>query len=140
LREEVKQGVVHPMEAKMELARSIIAGFHNEDSAQSAEQEFKRVHSKHELPSDIPERKFPPEFVQKFFTTGRPSIRLAVLMAMFKDIASSRSVAEKLIRQGAVEWDGRQIDDPAFQVERSELEKGIILRVGKRRICRVILR
>ncbi len=52
LREEVKQGVVHPMEAKMELARSIIADFHDEDSAQRAEQEFKRVYSERQSPSE----------------------------------------------------------------------------------------
>ena len=138
LREEVKQGVVHPMEAKMELARSIIADFHDEESAQRAEQEFKRVHSKHELPTEIPEKIVPPEYRQRFLANGTKRVHLAVLMAMFEDIASSRSAAEKLIRQGAVEWDGTKIDDPAFQIELSDLGQGKILRVGKRRICTII--
>jgi tyrosyl-tRNA synthetase len=139
LREEVKQGVVHPMEAKMELARGIIADFHDEEAAQRAEQEFKRVHSKHELPAEIPQKIVPAEYREKFLTAGTKRVHLAVLMAMFDDIASSRSAAEKLIRQGAVEWDGTRIDDPGFQLELGELGKGKLLRVGKRRICTVTL-
>ncbi|MGH9704165.1 MAG: tyrosine--tRNA ligase [Candidatus Acidiferrales bacterium] len=139
LREEVQQGIVHPMEAKMELARGIIADFHDEESAQQAEQEFKRVHSKRELPTDIPEKIIPPEYRQRFLTAGTKTVHLAVLMAMFEDIAASRSAAEKLIRQGAVEWDGLRIYDPGFQIELNGLRKGKLLRVGKRRICTVIL-
>src|SRR5271167_1605846 len=43
LREEVRTGVLHPMEAKMQLAHAIIAGFHGEDAAKKAAEEFQRV-------------------------------------------------------------------------------------------------
>ncbi len=43
LREEVRTGVMHPKKAKMELAHNIVAGFHGEDAAKKAGEEFERV-------------------------------------------------------------------------------------------------
>src|ERR1700733_934220 len=42
LREEVRTGVLHPKKAKMELAHTVIAGFHGEDAARKAAHEFQR--------------------------------------------------------------------------------------------------
>ena len=43
VREEVRTGTLHPMDAKMQLAHAIIAGFHGEDAAKKATEEFQRV-------------------------------------------------------------------------------------------------
>src|SRR6202043_232232 len=40
LQEEVRTGVLHPMDVKMQLAHAIIAGFHGEDAAKKAFDEF----------------------------------------------------------------------------------------------------
>ena len=52
LKEEVRSGVLHPMEAKMQLAHNIIAGFHGEDAAQKATDEFQRVFRDRQAPED----------------------------------------------------------------------------------------
>src|SRR6266567_2831026 len=52
LKEEVRTGVLHPMDAKMQLAHYIIAGFHGEDAAREASDYFDRVNRKRQLPSD----------------------------------------------------------------------------------------
>ena len=51
LREEVRIGVLHPKKAKVQLAHTIIAGFHGEDAARKAD-EFDPVYSKRQLPPD----------------------------------------------------------------------------------------
>ncbi|MDE3169376.1 MAG: tyrosine--tRNA ligase, partial [Acidobacteriota bacterium] len=43
LKEEVRGGTLHPMNAKMQLAHAIIAGFHGEEAAKKAADEFQRV-------------------------------------------------------------------------------------------------
>ena len=128
LREEVRQGIVHPMEAKMELARSIIADFHDEESAQQAEQEFKRVYSKRELPSEMK--------VFEYDEKGNP--KLSRLMIITK-LVESRAEADRLIKQGAVDWDGQKITDPA-QVLNMEQKGEHILRVGKKLPVKVVVK
>src|SRR3989441_5859669 len=59
IKEEVRTGVLHPMDAKMQLAHYIIAGFHGEDAARKASDEFRRVFRERQAPSDIPEAKLP---------------------------------------------------------------------------------
>ena len=89
LREEVKMGVLHPMDAKMQLAHAIIAGFHGEEAAKKAGDEFQLVFRDRQAPTEIPEMRL------KWGT--RP------LFAVLTEtgLASSRSEAERLIKQGA---------------------------------------
>src|SRR4029077_8724862 len=44
-----------PMEAKLELARFIVARSHGEEAARTAEEHFTRVVRRHEAPEDLPE-------------------------------------------------------------------------------------
>ena len=53
LREEVRTGVLHPKKAKVQLAHTIVAGFHGEDAAKKAADEFDLVYSKRELPNEM---------------------------------------------------------------------------------------
>src|SRR5271157_1087645 len=54
LREEVRTGVLHPMEAKIQLAHTIIAGFHGEEAAKKAAEEFQRVFRDRQAPEEAP--------------------------------------------------------------------------------------
>jgi tyrosyl-tRNA synthetase len=57
LREEVTMGVLHPMDAKMQMAHTIVAGFHGEDAAREASDEFRLVYRDRKAPTDMPEMK-----------------------------------------------------------------------------------
>src|ERR1700747_3176965 len=50
LHEEARTGTLHPKEAKMQLAHTIVAGFHGEAAAKKAKDEFQRVFSERKLP------------------------------------------------------------------------------------------
>ena len=53
LKEDVRTGVLHPMDAKMQLAHNIIAGFHGEEAARKASDEFRRVFRERQSPSQM---------------------------------------------------------------------------------------
>jgi len=123
LSEEVHTGVLHPKKAKMELAHNIVAGFHGESAAKAASEEWDRVYSKRQHPSVMVEYDL------------KGNARLSRFMVE-AGLAESRSDAERLIRQRAVEWDGQVIDDPAYSVDIDKRGE-YILKVGKRPAVRV---
>jgi len=123
LREEVRTGVMHPKKAKMELAHNIVTGFHGEAAARSAGEEWDRIYSKRQLPSEMTE----------YDLKGNPRLSRFLVEAR---LAESRSEAERLIRQRAVEWDGKVIEDPAYSVD-IDRKGEHILKVGKKPAVRV---
>ncbi|HCJ78758.1 MAG TPA: tyrosine--tRNA ligase, partial [Desulfotomaculum sp.] len=55
LKDGLTQGVLHPRDIKMRLAREIVTIYHGKEAALQAEEEFKRVFQQKELPEDIPD-------------------------------------------------------------------------------------
>src|SRR5580658_1553256 len=109
LREEVRTGALHPMDAKMQLAHAIIAGFHGESAAQKATDEFQRVFRDRQAPEEAPSHTL---------KRGEPK-RLLVLLVELK-MAASRSEAERLIKQGGVEVAGQRVDDVKREIDLSK--------------------
>jgi tyrosyl-tRNA synthetase len=125
LREEVQMGVLHPMDAKMQLAHTVIAGFHDEEAAKKAAEEFRLVFRDRQAPTEIPE--------MRLGWGTRP------LFAVLTEtgLAGSRSEAERLIKQGAVEANG-QIEKDVKRMIVLNPGDMIALRVGRKRFLRVI--
>lgn len=125
LQEEVKMGVLHPKDAKLQLAHTIIAGFHGEEAAKKAGEEFQLVFRDRQAPTEIPEMRL---------TWGsRPLFSLLTETGL----ASSRSEAERLIKQGGVEVSGQVEKDVKRTIV---LNPGDLLplRVGKKKFLRVV--
>jgi len=127
LREEVRTGVLHPMNAKRQLAHTIIAGFHGEEAATKAAEEFKRVYSQREAPTDAPRLTLP---------LGAPK-RLSLLLVEAKAV-SSRTEAERLIKQGGVEIDGVRVDDVKREIDLSK-PGAYLIRAGKKKFFRLVV-
>ena len=125
LQEEVNMGVLHPMDAKMQLAHTIVAGFHGEEAAKAAAEEFQLVYRDKTAPTDLPEMKLP--------WGTRP------LFAILTEtqLASSRSEAERLIKQGAVEVNGQVEKDVKRTIVLNPADL-LALRVGKKRFLRIV--
>jgi tyrosyl-tRNA synthetase len=125
LREEVRTGVLHPMDAKMQLAHIIIAGFHGEAEAKRALEEFQRVFRDRQAPAEIPQKKLP---------AGQRAVTALLTEA---GLAPSRAEAERLIKQNAVELNGAIVTDVRASLE---LLPGVSvkLRVGKRRFLEIV--
>lgn len=127
LREEVRTGVLHPMDAKMQLAHAVIAGFHGEEVAKRASDEFRRVFRERQAPGEAPRHRLP---------QGRAK-RLSALLVELK-LASSRSDAERLIKQGGVELDGVRVDDVKREIDLSKPGEYLV-RAGKKKFLRLMI-
>jgi tyrosyl-tRNA synthetase len=125
LREEVRTGSLHPMDAKMQLAHTVIAGFQGEEAAAKAREQFERVFRDRRAPADMPEARL------------KSGDRTLLSLLTEAGLVSSRTEAERLIKQGAVEIDGAVEKNVKRVVA---LAKGGVLplRVGKKRFLRVV--
>jgi tyrosyl-tRNA synthetase len=111
-----------PMQAKLALARWIVARSHGEEAAQAAEEHFRRVVQRGEAPEDVSKHALPP---------GDP-IHLPTLLA--DAFGLSTSEARRLIAQGGVKLDGEVVSE--LDLPRKRLD-GTVLQAGKRRFVRL---
>jgi tyrosyl-tRNA synthetase len=123
----VNAGKLHPMDAKMELARLLVGEFHGEDAAKKARDTFQRVFRDRQSPETAPARKLP---------AGAPK-RLVMLLVELS-LAASRSEAERLVKQGGVEIDGNRVADVKKEVDLSKPSE-FLLRAGKKKFLRVVV-
>ena len=112
-----------PLEAKLALARFIVARSHGAEAAQSAEEHFSRVVRRGEAPEDVPE----------LALDGEDPVHLPKLIAE-AGLAGSTSDARRLIGQGAVKLNGEAVSE--LNLPRETLA-GALLQVGKRRFARL---
>jgi tyrosyl-tRNA synthetase len=113
---------LEPVEQKRLLARTLVERFHDEDAGRVAEEEFLRVHRRHELPTEIATAALP---------EGDP-IYLPGLLVSALGVASN-SEARRLITGGGVRLDGETVD--ALELPRGALA-GRVLQVGRRKFVR----
>ena len=113
---------IHPKEAKVLLAKTLIEQFHGPEAAEKAAAEFERVFSKKEIPEGVPE-----------FQTSRGSHRIVDVLAS-SNVAPSKKEAQRLLSQGAVEVDGKRMGEK----DTLDLQAPILIQVGKRRFIRVV--
>ncbi|MDK2871652.1 MAG: tyrosyl-tRNA synthetase [bacterium] len=121
-KEGLKSGRIHPKDLKMKLAFNIVKTYHSEEDALKAQEEFNRVFSKKELPSEIPSKVFP----------EKEKIILDILVE--GGLTSSKGEAKRLLSQGGVKVDGLKVEDPFYMVN---LEEERVIQVGKRRFLKV---
>ncbi len=125
LRRDIKEGKVHPKKAKEDLAWEITARFHGRDEANKAREEFNRVFSKHNLPSDMPE-----------ISLARREDRSLSTILVESGLCKSKSEVKRLCRQNAISIDGKKITDPHYPLNMGKDE--MVIRVGKRRFLKVL--
>ncbi|HPS23905.1 MAG TPA: tyrosine--tRNA ligase [Methanoregulaceae archaeon] len=121
MRTTVREGALHPMNAKMRLSYEMVERFHGRDQAQAAQEGFVKVFQSRELPEDMPEVAIRME---------RPWV-----CAVLKEagLVGGTSEARRMISQGAVHIDEEKIVDGEYVLPRGSH----IIKVGKRRFARV---
>jgi len=129
IRGDIAQNRLHPMTAKTSLAKSIVSQFHSPQAAQVAEEEFTRV---------FRDRSNPLQMEEKILPGSAGKIRLAKLMAQL-GLAGSINEAVRLIEQEAVTLNNQKVGDTKAELDLSK-SSSYILRVGKRRFVRVLVK
>ncbi|CUU03125.1 MAG: tyrosine--tRNA ligase [Fimbriimonadales bacterium] len=130
LERDWKAGRINPRDVKRRLAREIVALYHSAEAAQQADEQFMRIFSQRQLPTDAPEVPIPASLIKEDGT-----VWLAGLIAAI-GFASSNSEARRLIQGGGVELDGARISDPTYSAPVEHLT-GKLLRVGKHRFAKL---
>ncbi|HEY5975418.1 MAG TPA: tyrosine--tRNA ligase [Geobacteraceae bacterium] len=121
----LKDHSLHPMEAKKQLGREIVARYHGTAAAVAAEEAFVRRFRDHQLPEDITEIALIPE--------GEVMLLCKILATA--GVVASNSEGRRAIKQGGVRVNGeKSVDENQELVCTGEY----ILQVGKRRIAKII--
>jgi tyrosyl-tRNA synthetase len=117
-----KREISDPREAKLELGKIIVGLYHGAKAGEKAKQEFIRVFSKHEMPSETQSLKLKAK-----------SLSLVELLIKAK-MAASKSEARRLIEQGGVKINNEKQTDPNKIIK---IEKEALLQVGKHRFLKL---
>lgn len=124
MKDAVENGA-NPRDIKIELAKEIIARFHDDDAAQGAHQDFIQRFQKNAIPDDIPE------------VSLASSVSMTIGNVLKEaGLVGSTSEAMRMIKQGAVKIDGDKVNDTKHQIE-SPSEA--VYQVGKRKFAKVKL-
>lgn len=118
MKKDIETGDFHPMTAKKNLAKEIVARYHGTKAGAEAEEEFVRVFSNKNIPTDIEEYKIQGTF-------------LDIILAL--NFASSKSEARRLAEQGGVHFENEKIYDLTTAPDHEG-----ILKVGKRKFAKLI--
>ena len=125
LKRRVEQGE-NPRDVKIELAKELIARFHDDLAAQAAHKDFTQRFQKNAIPDDMPELVLDLESAQM----GIASVLKAAGMV------ASTSEAMRMIKQGAVKINGDKVEDSKLQCESGS---AAVFQVGKRKFARITL-
>ena len=114
----------NPRDVKIDLAKELIARFHDEAAAQAAHDEFINRFQKGAMPDEMPEIELNPE-------SGEIAIANLLKEA---GLVGSTSDAYRMIKQGAAKIEGEKITDRNLTVASGS---EAVYQVGKRKFARV---
>jgi len=119
---EMKSGK-NPKIYKEKLGKEIVSLYYSNEDAEIVSKEFDEVFKQKKIPQDIVE-----------FVSPSNKINIVELLVLTK-LLPSKSEARRKITEGAVEIDGEKIKDINFELI---IEKPLIIKVGKRKFCRIL--
>ncbi|MCY8791139.1 tyrosine--tRNA ligase [Bacillus inaquosorum] len=120
---DLETGAVHPRDAKMLLAKTIVRMYHGAEAAEAAEHSFKTVFQENSLPEDIPAVKW----------EGEKAPAVVDLLVTLK-LLSSKSEARRMIQNGGVRINGEKITDIHAD---AEIKENMIIQVGKHKFLKL---
>ncbi|MCD4705545.1 tyrosine--tRNA ligase [bacterium] len=125
MKSDLKNEKVNPRNLKMNLGREIVSIYYSKKDAEKAEQNFKKVFQKHQVPDKI-----------KTYKVKTKKINIIDLLVKSK-LCVSKSDARRVISQGGVKIDNKQITDSEENIEINK--DGKILQKGKRNFIKIKL-
>ncbi len=123
LKAQAEQGM-NPRDIKFDLARELVARFHDKAAAEAAQAAFLSQFQQGALPQDL---------VEISVAARDGSLGIAHLLREAQLVAST-SEAFRMIKQGAVRIDGERVEDRGLELAAGTTH---VFQVGKRRFARV---
>ena len=118
-----KELTQNPRDLKRQLARMVVAIYHDKDEAVKAEESFDKLFIKKDIPDQMPE-------------CSIMSTTKVIDLITDNALVGSRGDAKRLIKQGAVSINGNKVSDLNFEVSKSDNPQ--ILKAGKRKFLKII--
>jgi len=109
-----------PLDAKKKLAHEIVKIYYREKAARDAEKSFEETFQRGQTPTNIEEIEI---------KSGE------TLVDFVARVADSKSEAKRLIEQKAIEVDGEVVSNQKY-----DLKDGLVLKIGKRKFVRIVIR
>lgn len=120
---DLETGAVHPRDAKMLLAKTIVRMYHGAEAAETAEHSFKTVFQENSLPEEIPA------------VNWKGEKKIAIIDMLVKlELLSSKSEARRMIQNGGVRINGEKITDIHAD---AVIKENMIIQVGKRKFLKL---
>lgn len=116
-------GSLHPRQAKVDLAKRVVARFHGQPQADAAFAEFERIFVKKDVPDNIND-----------FIVDADSINIIDVLMQAKLVAS-KSDARRLIEQGGLQIDGVKVTNIAHMIDLADPH---VVKAGKLKFVRVL--
>jgi tyrosyl-tRNA synthetase len=126
----LQEGRVHPRDAKMDLAHTLVRLYHGEEEAEAAKRHFVTVFQERKLPAEIPEA-----VLHRSELGENGAVRITKLLVVL-GLAPSIGEARRSIQGGAVRLNEVRVEDPQAEAAPTD---GDVIQLGKRRIARIRL-
>lgn len=124
IKSALSDGKTNPRDLKRELARTLVEMYYDKESAVNAEKEFDNIFINKGLPDELEE-----------FSIGDKKEMNILDLIVLVNFAPSKGEARRLVIQGGVSVDGEKISDIQKIIS---LQKGMILKVGKRKFIKLV--
>jgi tyrosyl-tRNA synthetase len=123
IKEDLKSDILHPRDAKMLLAKTIVRMYHGKDEAEKAEEHFVTVFQKGTMPDEIP------------VITWKGHDELSILdLVVELELLTSKSEVRRMINNNGIKLNGIKVEDPQLQVLMTD---GLVVQVGKRKFIKI---
>jgi tyrosyl-tRNA synthetase len=130
LQAEVAAGKVHPMDVKKRLSRTITAGFHGEEAAQHADENWARMFQQKEASEDLEEVHVAyADLVGPASAPGALQVRVPKLLVQM-GLAASGAEASRKLAEKAVKIEGEVVTNATITLD--SLPARLVVRLGKR--------
>jgi len=126
MEEGLKDGSVHPRNAKVKAAMEIVKLYHDEEAAKGAFEEFERIFVKKDIPDQIDEFKL---------ELGNTEQLISDILVTSK-LAPSKKEARRMLEAGAVYLDSEKVNDVYAKADFKEKR---LIKYGKRNFLYVEL-
>ena len=134
---DLREGTLHPNDAKRRLAREVLDLYHGPGAGVAAEERFNIVHREREIPDEVPDVRVP----ASVFGEEKDGVRVAYVPALLEamGLVASRSEARRLQAQGGVRVDGEQMPQEDIRIEGNPPGQlaGSVWQVGRRKFARL---
>lgn len=124
IKAQLEENTVNPRDIKMKLAREIVTLYHGEEAAKQAEERFKSVFQKGQIPEDI-----------LTVEASRDGIDIAAIIVE-NELVKSKSEVRRLVDQGGVKFNGEKTSNLNDIPEGDEL----VIQIGKKKFIKIVLK